>query len=225
MSNLTFYIIGGIAWLASLAIRSWLNAAYKKYGAIKNSRGLTGAETASAILRGNGLNHVTVESVKGNLTDHYDPRFDVVRLSTSNYQDNSIAALAVSAHETGHALQDAHGYRFMKLRSTLVPMVSLGAKFGPYAFIYGLATNATIFIQVGALLFAGSVLFHLVTLPVEFNASRRALRQIEELGLVSDTEKEGVKKLLTAAGMTYVAGAATSFAYFLYMLALSRRSR
>ncbi len=223
MSNIAFYIIGGVSWLISLAIRGWLSASYQKYGAIKNARGLTGAQTAQAILRGNGLDHVGIEAVKGKLTDHYDPRVDKVRLSISNYQNDSIAALAVSAHETGHALQDAHGYRFMKLRSAMVPLVSLSAQIGPYAFMYGLVSNATLILQIGALLFAGSVLFHLVTLPVEFNASRRALAQIEKLGLVSDDEKEGVKKLLTAAGMTYVASAATSFAYFLYMLALSRR--
>ena len=223
MGNYTFYIIGGLAWLVSMGIQSWLKSTYRKWGAIKNSRGLTGAETATAILQSNGLDHVGVEAVKGQLTDHYDPRIDKVRLSIDNYRNDSIAALAVSAHETGHALQDAHGYRFMKLRTSLVPLVNLSAKIGPYAFMYGAVSNATLLIQIGVAMFAGSVLFHLVTLPVEFNASRRALKQVEALGLVSEEEKEGVKKLLTAAGMTYVAAAATSFAYFLYMFALSRR--
>ena len=223
MNDLSIYIIGGVAWLVSFGIQAWLKNTYKKWGSIQNSRGLTGAETAKAILQGNNLDHVGVEAVKGKLTDHYDPRVDIVRLSDDNFENTSVAALAISAHETGHALQDAQKYRFMQLRSSLVPFVNLSAKIGPFAVLFGAMSDANIVLQFGVAMFAGSVLFHLVTLPVEFNASYRALKQIEKLDLISDDEKLGVKKLLTAAGMTYVAAAATSFAFFLYMFAFTRR--
>ena len=220
-----FYIIGGLSFLASLLIRGWLSTAYRKWGAVPNARGLSGAVASRAILRANGLDEVGVQAVRGKLTDHYDPRSKSVRLSESNYRDESVAALAVAAHETGHALQDAQGYGFMRLRSALVPLANLSSQVGPYAFVYGMVGGSALILQVGALLFAGAVLFHLVTLPVEFNASRRALRQIERLGLVSDAEHDGAKKVLFAAGMTYVSAAATSFAYLAYMLAWSRRGR
>lgn len=219
-----FYIIGGLSFLASLLIRGWLNTAYRKWGAIPNARGLSGEVASRAILRANGLEQVDVQAVRGKLSDHYDPRSQSVRLSESNYANASVAALAVAAHETGHALQDAQGYGFMRLRSALVPLANLSSQVGPYAFIYGLMGGSTLILQVGALLFAGAVLFHLVTLPVEFDASRRALRQIEQLGLVSEAEHDGAKRVLFAAGMTYVAAAATSFAYLIYMLAWSRRA-
>jgi Zn-dependent membrane protease YugP len=219
-----FYIIGGLSFLASLLIRGWLNTAYRKWGAVPNARGLSGEVASRAILRANGLEQVGVQAVRGKLSDHYDPRSKSVRLSESNYANASVAALAVAAHETGHALQDAQGYGFMRLRSALVPLANLSSQVGPYAFIYGLMGGSTLILQVGALLFAGAVLFHLVTLPVEFDASRRALRQIERLGLVSEAEHDGAKRVLFAAGMTYVAAAATSFAYLIYMLAWSRRA-
>jgi Zn-dependent membrane protease YugP len=219
-----FYIIGGLSFLASLLIRGWLNTAYRKWGAVPNARGLSGEVASRAILRANGLEQVGVQAVRGKLSDHYDPRSKSVRLSESNYANASVAALAVAAHETGHALQDAQGYGFMRLRSALVPLANLSSQVGPYAFIYGLMGGSTLILQVGALLFAGAVMFHLVTLPVEFDASRRALRQIERLGLVSEAEHDGAKRVLFAAGMTYVAAAATSFAYLIYMLAWSRRA-
>jgi Zn-dependent membrane protease YugP len=220
-----FYIIGGISYLASLLIRSWLNSTYRKWGAVTNSRHLSGADIARTILHANHLSRVEAQAVRGRLTDHYDPRTKAVRLSEKNYSEMSVAALAIAAHETGHALQDAEGYSFMKLRSAMVPVATVSAKVGPYAFAYGLMGGSALILQVGAVLFAGAVLFHLVTLPVEFNASRRALRQIEALGLVSEVEKDGARKVLTAAGMTYVAATATSFAYLLYMLAWGRRGR
>ncbi|MEA3291218.1 MAG: zinc metallopeptidase [Pseudomonadota bacterium] len=220
-----YYIIGGLSYLASLLIRGWLDSAYRKWGAVANSRRLTGADTSRTILHANRLDRVGVQAVRGRLTDHYDPRTKAVSLSEKNYSEASVAALAVAAHETGHALQDADGYRFMQLRSALVPLANLSAQVGPYAFMYGLIGGSAVVLQIGALLFAGAVLFHLVTLPVEFNASRRALRQIEALGLVSEAEYDGAKTVLRAAGMTYVAAAATSFAYLLYMLAWGRRRR
>ncbi len=225
MSETVFYVIGGISFLTSLAIRGWLNLAYKTWGAVGNSRGITGVETAKLILTQNGLATVGVEAVRGRLTDHYDPRSRTVRLSVGNFTGDSVAALAVSAHETGHALQDASGYSMMRLRSSLVPLVNLSAQLGPYVLLLGVLGAMPLVLQIGVVLFAGSVLFHLVTLPVEFNASHRALRQIKNLRLVSEQEMAGARKVLMAAGMTYVAAAATQFAYLLYIIAFSRRGR
>jgi Zn-dependent membrane protease YugP len=225
MSETVFYVIGGISFLTSLAIRGWLNSAYKAWGTVGNSRRLTGAETAKLILIQNGLDTVGVEAVRGRLTDHYDPRSGTVRLSVGNFTGDSVAALAVSAHETGHALQDASGYSMMRLRSSLVPLVNLSAQLGPYVLLFGVIGAMPLVLQIGVVLFSGSVLFHLVTLPVEFNASHRALRQIENLQLVSEQEMAGARKVLMAAGMTYVAAAATQFAYLLYIIAFSRRRR
>lgn len=145
--------------------------------------------------------------------------------SVGNFSEDSAAALAVSVHETGRALQDAGGYSMMRLRSSLVPLVNLSAQLGPYVLLFGILGTMPVMLQVGVLLFAGSVLFHLVTLPVEFNASHRALRQIEHLQLVSEQEMAGARKVLMAAGMAYVAAAATQFAYLLYMMAFSRSRR
>jgi len=225
MSELALYIIGGISLVASLGIRGWLNSAYRQWGSVANRLRISGAETAKLILIENGLDSVGVEAVRGRLTDHYDPRSRTVRLSLDNFTQDSVAALAVSAHETGHALQDASGYSMMRLRSSLVPLVNLSAQLGPYVLLFGVLGAMPLVLQIGVLLFAGSVLFHLVTLPVEFNASHRALHQIEKLRLVSEQEMAGARKVLMAAGMTYVAGAATQFAYLLYMIAFSRRRR
>lgn len=225
MSELVLYLIGGISFLTSLAMRAWLNSAYREWGSIGNSLRISGAETAKLILIENGLDSVGVESVRGRLADHYDPRSKTVRLSLDNFTQDSVAALAVSAHETGHALQDASGYSMMRLRSSLVPLVTLSAQLGPYVLLFGILGAMPVVLQIGVLLFAGSVMFHLVTLPVEFNASHRALGQIEKLRLVSEQEMVGARKVLLAAGMTYVAGAATQFAYLLYMMAFSRRRR
>ncbi len=216
------YLIGGIAFIASMLIQARLKSAYSVWGKVPNSQNMSGAEAAARILQANGIRDVQVGPIAGKLTDHYDPRKKIVRLSEGNYAERTVAAIGVAAHEVGHAMQDAQGYAPMKVRASLVPVAGLGSRIGPYLIIGGTLLNAANLINVGILLFAAAVLFQVVTLPVEFDASRRAVTQLDTLGIVSDREKAGVTRVLNAAGLTYVAAAATSFVYLLYFLT-SRR--
>jgi Zn-dependent membrane protease YugP len=171
--------------------------------------GMTGAEVAKMILDRMGVSDVVVEPVAGELTDHYDPSAKAVRLSEVVYGSTSLAAAAVAAHECGHVLQDVQGYKPMNVRAALVPVVNLGANFGPLLIMGGLFLGALggIFIQIGIALFAAVILFHLVTLPVEFDASSRALRLIDEFGILQGEENRAARKVLNAAAFTYVATA------------------
>ncbi len=223
MNITTYYIIGGVAFLFSLGVRSWLGTVYRRWGRVANQRGLPGGAVARVILDANGLVNVPVEGVRGRLTDHYDPRTKIVRLSESNYGQPSVAGLAVAAHEVGHAIQDFRNFGPLRFRSAILPLASLGGRFGPMAALFGLFMGSPILLQAGIVLFAGAVAFQLITLPVEFDASRRALSEIERLGLASEGEREGAKRVLTAAAMTYVAAVATSLGSLLYLFALSRR--
>jgi uncharacterized protein len=185
---------------------------YDKYSQVQSSMGMTGAEVAEAILKRMGVNHVSVEPVAGVLSDHYDPSAKAVRLSEVVYGSTSLAAAAVAAHECGHVLQDVEGYQAMNLRSALVPAVNIGAQFGPMLIMGGMMFGALkgislLFVYVGLILFASSLVFHLVTLPVEFDASARALRMIDEFGILQGEENKGAKKVLNAAAFTYVATA------------------
>ncbi len=185
---------------------------YNKYSKIQSSMGMTGAEVAESILKRMGVNHVTVEPVAGVLSDHYDPSAKAVRLSEVVYGSRSLAAAAVAAHECGHVLQDVDGYQAMNLRSALVPAVNIGAQFGPMLIFGGMALSglgrlSMVFVYIGLLLFASSLVFHLVTLPVEFDASARALKMIDEFGILQGQENQGARKVLNAAAFTYVATA------------------
>ncbi len=185
---------------------------YDKYSQVQSSMGMTGAEVAEAILKRMGVSHITVEPVAGVLSDHYDPSAKAVRLSEVVYGSTSLAAAAVAAHECGHVLQDVEGYQAMNLRSALVPAVNIGAQFGPMLIMGGMMFGALkgislLFVYVGLILFASSLVFHLVTLPVEFDASARALRMIDEFGILQGEENRGAKKVLNAAAFTYVATA------------------
>lgn len=185
---------------------------YDKYSQVQSSMGMTGAEVAEAILKRMGVSHVSVEPVAGVLSDHYDPSAKAVRLSEVVYGSTSLAAAAVAAHECGHVLQDVEGYQAMNLRSALVPAVNIGAQFGPMLIMGGMMFGALkgislLFVYVGLILFASSLVFHLVTLPVEFDASARALRMIDEFGILQGEENKGAKKVLNAAAFTYVATA------------------
>ena len=185
---------------------------YDKYSKVQSSMGMTGAEVAETILKRMGINHVTVEPVAGVLSDHYDPTAKAVRLSEVVYGSTSLAAAAVAAHECGHVLQDVQGYQAMNMRSALVPAVNIGAQFGPMLImggfmLGGLGSVSMVFIYIGLLLFASSLVFHLVTLPVEFDASARALKMIDEFGILQGEENKGAKKVLNAAAFTYVATA------------------
>lgn len=219
----TYYLIGIVAFVASMAIQGWLRSTYGTWSKRVNSAGLNGRDVAMAILRANGLDEVRVESVQGELSDHYDPTKRVVRLSAGNYGRASVAGMAVAAHEVGHAIQHARGYAPLKVRHAILPAASIGTRFGPILAVMGLFLGSFGLLQIGILLFAAAVLFHLVTLPVEFDASRRALVQLEQLGLVTPQDKGGARSVLTAAAMTYVAAAATAIAYLLYFISASRR--
>ena len=204
----------------TLLVQLYLRRTYSKWQAVPATAGLTGAETARAILDANNLQSVQVEAVPGNLSDHYDPRARVVRLSEANYQGKGVAGVAVAAHEVGHALQHAQAYKPLVWRSTLVPVAGIGSNFGPWLVILGAVIGVTGMVQLGVLLFGAAVVFQLVTLPVEFDASRRALVQLERLGLVTVNDKGGSRSVLNAAALTYVAAAAASVAYLLYYLSM-----
>ena len=189
-----------------------VKATYEKYAEIQSSLGMTGAQVAQTILQRMGINDVAVEQVEGELTDHYDPSAKAVRLSESVYASSSLAAAAIAAHECGHVLQDVRGYQFMNIRASLVPVANIGANFGPLMvmaglFLTSLGSLSTVFINIGIILFAGAILFHIVTLPVEFDASSRALRLIDELGILQGEESGGARSVLNAAAWTYVATA------------------
>lgn len=224
-----YYLIGIVAFVASMAIQAWLKGTYNKWMKVQNTSGLTGAEIARAILSENGITDVKVEPVKGMLSDHYDPRTKTVRLSEGNYGYANVAGMAVAAHEVGHAIQHAKAYAPLQARHAILPVANIGSQFGPMLAIFGIMLGGAAgsalgssMLQVGIILFTGAVLFQLVTLPVEFDASRRALVQLNKLGLATDTDTGGARKVLTAAAMTYVAAAATSIAYLVYFLGLSR---
>ena len=189
-----------------------VKATYEKYADIRSSLGMTGAQVAKTILQRMGIHDVTVEQVAGELTDHYDPSAKAVRLSESVYASSSLAAAAIAAHECGHVLQDVRGYQFMNIRASLVPVANIGANFGPMMvmaglFLTSLGSLSVVFINIGIALFASAILFHIVTLPVEFDASSRALRLIDELGILQGEENLGARKVLNAAAWTYVATA------------------
>lgn len=215
-----FIIIIGA--LISGAAALWVRSSYSKYSKRKSASGMTGAETARMILDQNGLHNVRVEPVAGTLTDHYDPRSKVVRLSESNFRDNSIAGVSVAAHEVGHAIQDATGYAPMRLRAGIFPVVNFSSQFWPMAFIFGIFLNAPFMINLAIIMFAAVLAFHLVTLPVEINASTRAYGLLSRYGILSHSEVGGTRRVLTAAAFTYIAAALTAILMFLYLF-LARR--
>lgn len=213
-------ILMGLVFVASLAIQGGLQATFARFSRVANSRGLTGAQVARAILDAHGLTQVRVEPVPGALTDHYDPHAKVVRLSEPNYASPSLAALAVAAHEVGHAVQDAQGYAWLRVRASLWPAASLGSNFGPLLVILGLGMGALGLAKLGLYLYLAVALFQLITLPVEFDASRRALEFLRRMGLLSQGELGPARQVLTWAALTYVAALASSLASILYYASL-----
>jgi Zn-dependent membrane protease YugP len=216
-----------VGMIISGAAAFWVRSSYKKYSKQPSASGLTGAQTARMILDRSNLSNVQVEPVAGQLTDHYDPRSKTVRLSEGNFGQNSIAAVSVAAHEVGHAIQDATGYVPMKLRSGLFPIVNFaGQLWFPLffiAFITGVGTaTGQLFIQLAALAFLGILAFHVVTLPVEINASTRAYGLLTRYGILSHSEAGGTKRVLTAAAFTYIAAALTALLTLLYLFFLSQ---
>jgi Zn-dependent membrane protease YugP len=215
--------------LISGAAALWVRSSYSRYSKQRSASGLTGAQTARMILDRNGLSNVRVEPVAGQLTDHYDPRSKVVRLSEDNYRGNSIAGVSVAAHEVGHAIQDASGYVPMKLRAGIFPVVNFSSQIWPLAFIMaffvgGAATQfGALLINLAVILFLGVLAFHIVTLPVEINASTRAYGLLTSYGILTTSEASGTRRVLTAAAFTYIAAALTAVLTFLYLLAVSRQ--
>jgi Zn-dependent membrane protease YugP len=209
--------------LVSGAAALWVRSSYSKYSKQPSASGLTGAQVARTILDRNNLSNVRVEPVAGQLTDHYDPRSKVVRLSEGNFRNNSIAAVSVAAHECGHAIQDATGYVPMKLRAGLFPIVNFAGQLWFPLFFLGILGFGTFFVQLAVIAFAGVLLFHVVTLPVEINASTRAYGILTRYGMLSRTEADGTRRVLTAAAFTYIAAALTSLLTLLYLLAVSRQ--
>ncbi len=197
---------------------------FTKYSKIPNGYGYTGAQVARMILDRNGLNHIPIESVAGNLTDHYDPRTKVIRLSNSVYSGNSIASMSVAAHEVGHAMQHEEGYIPLSLRSMIAPIAGFGSRLVWIFIILGIMLRATSFINIGILLFLGVVVFQIVTLPVEFNASRRALLQLEN-GISPEENIGSAKKVLNAAALTYVAATLVAIGELLRLMSMTNRRR
>ncbi len=210
------YMLPGIiiALWASFKVKS----AFNKYSKVRNVRGLTGAKAAEAVLRQNGVGGVRIERVSGNLTDHYDPRTNVIRLSDSVYDSSTVAAVGVAAHEAGHAVQYAKSYAPIKLRAAIVPVCNIGSQLSLPLIILGSLLVMDVLVTLGIALFSLSVLFQLITLPVEFNASRRAIDAINDGTLLDYDEVKGARKVLSAAAMTYVASLLQSLLILLYYI-------
>ena len=204
------------AILLALFAQARVKANFAKFSRVATMRGVTGAQVARSLLDSNGLQQVKVERAKGFLSDHYDPRTKVLRLSPAVHDSHSVAAAGIAAHEMGHALQDARNYAPLGLRSVMVPSVRLGSWAGPILFLIGYWVNVTGLAWFGLALFAATVVFALVTLPVEFDASRRAKQLLVNHGVLASQEMAGVNKVLNAAALTYVAGALQAISTLLY---------
>lgn len=211
--------------LLGLYAQARVRSAFAQYERVRSATGMTGAQAARRILDRNGLSHVAVERVNGFLSDHYDPRQKVLRLSPQVYDTPSLAAVGVAAHEAGHALQDQQNYTMLQLRSALVPSVQIGGWVGPLLFFLGLSFNTTL-AWVGLILFGLTAIFALVTLPVEFDASKRAKQLLVSQGILAPQEIQGVNRVLDAAALTYVAAAiqaVMTLAYYAFILLGRRR--
>jgi Zn-dependent membrane protease YugP len=221
----TYYIILVLpAIILSLIAQRLVKSTFSKYS--KMNCNLTGAEAAKRVLEANGVYDVQIEQVSGNLTDHYDPKTNVIRLSDSVYNTRSVAAVGVACHEAGHAVQYANSYLPIKLRSLIFPLANIGSQLSIPLIVLGMVFSSPILIDIGIIVFAAAVVFHLVTLPVEFNASRRAITAIKDYNvLLDDSEIAGARKVLTAAALTYVASFLLSLMQFLRLLAITDRRR
>ena len=214
-----YYIILVVpAMLLSLLAQAWVKGAYRKYSKVENARRLTGEQAARAVLQNYGITDVRIEPVSGNLTDHYDPRDNVIRLSEGVFAGTSVAAVGIACHEAGHAAQHAENYMPIKVRNTILPVANIGSSGGILLAALGLVWGLDILVLIGIVLFTFVVLFQLVTLPVEFDASGRAMKVIGSTSLLSDEEKKGARKVLTAAAMTYVAALIVSIASLLRLI-------
>jgi len=218
------YIFLFITLAITLGAQAYINRWYAKTKKMENRKMMNGAQTARLILDNNGLTSVKVEETTGILSDHYDPRTKTVRLSPSIYSDNSIASVSVAAHECGHAIQDKEGYFFLKFRGSMVPLVNFASRAGYLVILIGIFTQALNLIFLGIILEVVILIFQLITLPVEINASSRALKQIEKLNIINKKEKTYSRKMLTAAAMTYVASVATAILEIIRLILIFGRN-
>lgn len=213
------------ALLLSLYAQAKVGSTFRKYSKVRTESGITGAMTARRMLDEGGLNDVDVVRISGNLTDNFDPKKGIISLSDSVHSSSSVSAVGVAAHETGHALQHRDEYGPMKLRSFLVPVANIGSVAGPYIAIAGLIFSIDILLELGIVLFSAAVLFYLVTLPVEMNASRRAMELLETGGILNNNELSSAKKVLNAAALTYIAAALSAIMTLVRLILISRNRR
>lgn len=220
-----YFLLCVPAFIFALIAQSGVKRAYAKYSKMGNPKGITGAEAARRVLEFYGINNVAIEMVSGQLSDNFDPKTNVIRLSQSVYGSSSIAAVGVACHESGHAAQYAQGYFPIKLRAAIIPLTNFGSSAGILLTILGLVLSFEPLISIGLLLYFFIVIFQFVTLPVEFNASRRAVKVASETGMVDADDLPKVKKMLSAAAMTYVAALAVALAQFLRLFMRVNNSR
>lgn len=220
------------AMIFAVYAQSKVKSAYRKFADIRNIRGITGAQAARMILDNNGLRDVRIEMIGGTLSDHYDPRGKVMRLSSKVYNEPSIASVSIAAHESGHAIQHSEVYVPLRIRNAIVPVVNITSMLSWPLMIIGIIianggnyARGNFLMDIGILFFVGVVLFHAITLPVELDASSRAIKQLESLGIVYQEEKIGARKVLTAAAMTYIAALATAVVNLIRLLILRERNQ
>lgn len=218
------YILILIGVLLSLAASAMVRSTFSRYSSVRSASGLTGAQVAERILAYAGVRDVTVQHIAGNLTDHYNPKTKSVGLSDTVYGSNSVAAIAVAAHECGHVIQHANSYAPLSMRSALVPVANFGSGVSWVLLLAGIMFSMPPLITIGIVLFSAAVLFQIVTLPVEFNASRRALHILQETGILGPSEGQSAKKVLRAAALTYVASAAAAILQLLRLILLFGRN-
>lgn len=219
------YFLVIIGFIFAMIASGGVQSAFKKYSKVKSYRNYTGADAARKILDDNGLYNVRIEHINGNLSDHYDPKANVIRLSDSTYSDTSVAAIGVAAHEAGHAVQHAVGYVPIKVRNAIVPAVNIASTLSMPLFLIGLLFAAPMLTNLGIILFSGALVFQVVTLPVEFNASRRAITILNQSAMLEEDELRGAKKVLKAAAMTYVAAVISTALQLLRLVLLSNSRR
>lgn len=212
------------ALLLAMWAQSNVKNTFSKYSKVASERGMTGYDAARLILNANGLHDVKIEKVAGDLTDHYDPKANVIRLSDTVHSVSSVAAVGVAAHEAGHAVQYAEGYSPIKIRAAIIPITNIGSTLAWPMVLLGIVLSAPMLASIGVVLFGAAVLFQLITLPVEFNASRRAIYALEEHGM-TDESVNNAKKVLRAAALTYVAALATALGNFFRLIVLANRSK
>ena len=218
-----FYILTIVLFVVSLIMSGVVKSRFRRFADQRTANGMTGAMAAERILRANGITDVTIVQTSGMLTDNYNPTNKTLNLSEEVYGGASVSAVAVAAHECGHAIQHATAYPLLMLRKSIVPICNIGSMGSYIAIILGILFSKTNLITLGAVLFSGIVFFNLVTLPVEVDASRRAMHEVERLGILTEDEMVGGRKVLTAAGMTYFISLVTSIVQLLRLLSLARR--